>query len=91
MYVPPHPLIKHWVAILRNRDTPGPIFRSAAAELGRLLLYEAARDWLPTIDAQLETPVGTADVTFVDPTQPIKVTFWTLSFAVTATLHSLLL
>lgn len=26
MYVPPHPLIKHWVSILRNEKTPCPIF-----------------------------------------------------------------
>lgn len=73
VYVPPHPLVKHWVAIMRNKDTPGPIFRSAAAELGRILLYEAVREWLPTLDAQVETPLGLADVTFIDPTQPIKV------------------
>lgn len=53
VYVPPHPLIKHWVAVLRNKQTPDVIFRSAAAELGRILIYEAARDWLPTIDAQV--------------------------------------
>eukprot|EP00887_Chlorella_sp_A99_P004099 scaffold23.g4099.t1 len=73
IYVPPHPLIKHWVAVLRNKGTPTPLFRSAAAELGRLLVYEAARDWLPTIDGQVETPEGVADVTFIDPTHPVKV------------------
>jgi uracil phosphoribosyltransferase len=53
VYVPPHPLIKHWVAVLRNKDTPDVIFRSACAELGRLLIYEAAREWLPTVDTQV--------------------------------------
>ncbi|RZC19423.1 Uracil phosphoribosyltransferase isoform C [Glycine soja] len=47
VYVPPHPLIKHWVSVLRNEQTPCPIFRNAMAELGRLLMYEASRDWLP--------------------------------------------
>lgn len=36
-------------------------------------MYEAARDWLPTIDGQVQTPLGVADATFVDPMQPIKV------------------
>ncbi|KAH0454348.1 hypothetical protein IEQ34_016272 [Dendrobium chrysotoxum] len=44
--VPPHPLIKHWISVLRNEQTPCAIFRSAMAELGRLLIYEASRDWL---------------------------------------------
>lgn len=26
MFVPPHPLIKHWVSVLRNEQTPCPIF-----------------------------------------------------------------
>lgn len=43
VYVPPHPLVKHWVAICRNKDTPSAIFRNALAELGRILIYEAAR------------------------------------------------
>ncbi|EFN51808.1 hypothetical protein CHLNCDRAFT_27683, partial [Chlorella variabilis] len=73
IYVPPHPLVKHWLAVLRTKDTPSSIFRSAASELGRILVYEAARDWLPTIDGQVQTPLGVADATFVDPMQPIKV------------------
>ena len=43
------------------------------AELGRILVYEASRDWLPTVDTQVESPLGLADATFVDPTQPVKV------------------
>jgi len=58
---------------MRNKDTPSPIFRSAAAELGRILLYECVREWLPTMEGQLETPLGVADVTFVDPMKPILV------------------
>ncbi|GAQ92581.1 uracil phosphoribosyltransferase [Klebsormidium nitens] len=73
VYVPPHPLIKHWMAVLRNKDTPQPIFRSALAELGRCLIYEALRDWLPMIETQVETPCGVADVAFIDPTEPVKV------------------
>jgi hypothetical protein len=53
IYVPPHPLVGHWVAVLRNKGTPGPVFRNAAAELGRILIYEAARDWLETVEGQV--------------------------------------
>lgn len=73
MYVPPHPLVSHWVAVARNAASPAPMFRAALAELGRLLIYEATRDWLPTLEGSVATPCGTADVTFIDPGQPVKV------------------
>lgn len=73
VYVPPHPLVKHWLAVARNSTTPSPMFRSAVAELGRILIYEAVREFLPTLDGVIDTPMGPADVTFVDPTKPIKV------------------
>lgn len=40
VHVPPHPLVGHWLATLRSDMTPAPMFRSAMAELGRLLVYE---------------------------------------------------
>ncbi|KAK9813260.1 hypothetical protein WJX72_011584 [[Myrmecia] bisecta] len=73
VYVPPHPLIKHWLAVARNKASPPQMFRSALAELGRILIYEAARDWLPTRDGTVDTPVAEAEVMFVDPTRPVKV------------------
>lgn len=73
VYVPPHPLVKHWLAVARNASTPTPIFRSAIAELGRILIYEAVREFLPTVDGTVDTPMGPADVTCVDPMRPVKV------------------
>ena len=73
VYVPPHPLVKHWLAVARNVSTPTPIFRSAIAELGSILIYEAVREFLPTVDGMIETPMGPADVTCVDPMRPVKV------------------
>ncbi|XP_071720872.1 uracil phosphoribosyltransferase [Rutidosis leptorrhynchoides] len=73
VYVPPHPLIKHWVSVLRNEQTPCPIFKSAMAELGRLLMYEASRDWLPTVSGEIQTPLGVASVEFIDPREPVAV------------------
>lgn len=73
VYVPPHPLIKHWVSVLRNEQTPCPIFKNAMAELGRLLMYEASRDWLPTISGEIQSPMGVASVEFIDPREPVAV------------------
>ncbi|KAL7136401.1 hypothetical protein ABFS83_10G027800 [Erythranthe nasuta] len=73
VFVPPHPLIKHWVSVLRNEQTPSPVFRNAMAELGRLLMYEASRDWLPTISGDIQSPMGVASVEFVDPREPVAI------------------
>jgi uracil phosphoribosyltransferase len=73
IYVPPHPLIKHWLGVLRSASTPSPVFRSAMIELGRWLAYEAVRDWLPTIDMTIETPLATCPATFVDPEVPMAI------------------
>ncbi|KAE8099326.1 hypothetical protein FH972_017317 [Carpinus fangiana] len=73
VFVPPHPLIKHWVSVLRNEQTPSPIFRNAMAELGRLLMYEASRDWLPTVTGEIQSPMGVASVEFIDPREPMAV------------------
>ena len=73
VFVPPHPLINHWLAIARNVQTPPQVFRSTIAELGRLLIYECVRDWLPTFNAEVQGPVALAQVEMVDPTQPIAV------------------
>ena len=42
------------------------------AELGRILIYEAATEWLPTVNGQIETPLGIADCSFVDPLKTVK-------------------
>ncbi|KAI3443051.1 uncharacterized protein J3R85_000411 [Psidium guajava] len=73
VFVPPHPLIKHWVSVLRNEQTPCPVFKNAMAELGRLLMYEASRDWLPTIAGEIQSPMGVASVEFIDPREPVVV------------------
>eukprot|EP00246_Nothoceros_aenigmaticus_P003682 TRINITY_DN14867_c0_g2_i1.p1 TRINITY_DN14867_c0_g2~~TRINITY_DN14867_c0_g2_i1.p1 ORF type:complete len:180 (+),score=7.15 TRINITY_DN14867_c0_g2_i1:80-619(+) len=73
VFVPPHPLIKHWISVLRNEYTPGPMFKNALAELGRLLIYEASRDWLATVVGDIQTPCGIASVEFIDPREPVKV------------------
>jgi uracil phosphoribosyltransferase len=67
VYVPPHPLIKHWLGMARNKETSPKIMRQTLAELGKWLTYEAIREWLPTIDIQIPTPMADANATFVHP------------------------
>lgn len=73
IYVPPHPLIKHWLAVARDRATPSVLFRSAMTELGRWLTYEAAREWLPTTETTVQSPLASCPATFIDPEMPIAV------------------
>ncbi|BAY90362.1 MULTISPECIES: uracil phosphoribosyltransferase [unclassified Tolypothrix] len=73
VYVPPHPLIKHWLAVARDAATPSVLFRSAMVELGRWLTYEAAREWLPTLETTVQSPLDTTAATFIDPQVPVAV------------------
>ncbi|MEO0826565.1 MAG: uracil phosphoribosyltransferase [Cyanobacteria bacterium J06635_15] len=73
VYVPPHPLIKHWLGVSRDVATPSVLFRSAMTELGRWLTYEAIRDWLPTLDTTVETPLGESAATFINPEVPVAI------------------
>ncbi|MDG2989507.1 uracil phosphoribosyltransferase [Candidatus Synechococcus calcipolaris G9] len=73
VYVPPHPLIKHWLAVVRDAMTPTPLFRAGMTELGRWLAYEASRDWLPTQETVVETPLTSCAATVIDATTPLIV------------------
>lgn len=73
VYVPPHPLIKHWLAVARDVSTPSVLFRSAMTELGRWLTYEAIRDWLPVVETAVRTPLAPCPVTFINPETPIVI------------------
>lgn len=71
--VPPHPLIQHWLGVARDVATPSVLFRSAITELGRWLTYEAARDWLPTQEISVQTPLAACPATFINPNIPMAV------------------
>lgn len=73
VYVPPHPLIKHWLGVARDAGTPAVLFKSAMTELGRWLTYEAVRDWLPTLDLMVETPLAPCPATMINPEVRIAV------------------
>ena len=73
VYVPPHPLIKHWLGVARDAATPSVLFRSAMTELGRWLTYEAARDWLPTEETMVQTPLASCPATLINLQVPVAV------------------
>jgi uracil phosphoribosyltransferase len=73
VYVPPHPLIQHWLAVARDQSTPSVLFRSAMTELGRWLTYEAIRDWMPTVETTVNTPLAPCAATFINPEAPVAV------------------
>lgn len=69
--VPPHPLLSHWLTVLRDAQTPQPLYGTALAELGRWLSYEALRDWLPQRQVNVQTSAGSAQGQVVDPAIPL--------------------
>lgn len=53
-----HPLIKHKISMLRDKNTGTNEFRKLIEEIAMLMGYEALRD-LPLEDVQVETPIET--------------------------------
>ena len=51
-----HPLIHHKLSLIRDRKTPGSLFRALIEEVGLLLAVEATRD-LPVEPVVIETPL----------------------------------
>ena len=56
LHIVDHPLIKHKLSIMRNKDTGPKEFRELLNEITLLLTYEASRN-LPTIEVEVETPL----------------------------------
>ena len=73
VYVPDHPLIKHWLGIARDQTTPTVLFKTAMTELGRWLTYEATRYWFLTLETTVQTPLTEAPATFINPETPLAV------------------
>lgn len=73
VYVPPHPLVKHWLGVARDAATPSVLFKTAMTELGRWLTYEAVRDWLPVEEMMVQTPLAPCSATLINPEVPIAV------------------
>ena len=54
-----HPLVKHKIAIMRNKATGTKEFKAVAKEIAMLMCYEATRE-LAVEDVDVETPITTA-------------------------------
>ncbi|MCQ2387057.1 MAG: uracil phosphoribosyltransferase [Clostridia bacterium] len=59
-----HPLIRHKVAIIRNKNTDTKNFRELIGEIATLMAYEAFKD-VPTQEITVETPLETVKQTVV--------------------------
>jgi uracil phosphoribosyltransferase len=64
VYESSHPLVKHKLTILRDKETKPKKFRELIREIAILLAYEATRD-LALEPASVETPMGTATGAFL--------------------------
>ena len=51
-----HPLIRHKLAIIRNKNTDTKQFREVVEELAMLMAYESFKD-VPTQEIEVETPL----------------------------------
>ena len=58
VFIMDHPLIKHKISMLRDKNTGTNEFRKLVEEIGILMGYEALRD-LPTEEVEIETPIET--------------------------------
>ncbi len=56
-----HPLVKHKVGLLRQKDIKVKDFRTIVSEIGVLLTYEATRDY-PTKTIKIDTWAGQTEV-----------------------------
>jgi uracil phosphoribosyltransferase len=59
VHIADHPLITHKLTVLRDKNTPSPVFRQLVEELVTLLAYEATRD-VRVEKVEIETPVTKA-------------------------------
>ncbi len=59
-----HPLIRHKLAIIRNKNTNTKQFRDVVSELATLMAYESFKD-VPTEEIEVETPLEVTKQTVV--------------------------
>jgi len=65
VHVMEHPLIKHKISLMRDKDTGTTEFRSLVEEIAMLEAYEALRD-LPLKDVEVETPLEKCMTPMID-------------------------
>ncbi|WP_062381705.1 uracil phosphoribosyltransferase [Demequina pelophila] len=72
LHVADHPLIRHKVTVLRDKNTKSPTFRLLVDELVTLLAYEATRQ-VRVAEREVETPLTSTVGTVIADPPPIIV------------------
>ncbi len=57
-----HPLLRHKLGILRDKNSSTQEFREITKEISRILAYEAMRDWNDMEEVKVETPMASTTV-----------------------------
>jgi uracil phosphoribosyltransferase len=57
-----HPLLKHKLGYLRDKNTASSEFRELMKEISRILAHEVMRDWKDMRLVEIETPISKATV-----------------------------
>lgn len=52
-----HPLVRHKISLLRDRDTKSVVFRALVREIAQLMTFEATRE-LQLVDREIVTPIA---------------------------------
>lgn len=72
IHVVEHPLVHHKLSLIRDRKTPGSLFRALIEEAGLILATEATRS-LPTESVVVETPLERTGTLRLKPLDPVLV------------------
>jgi uracil phosphoribosyltransferase len=72
LHVADHPLITHKLTVLRDENTPSPVFRQLTEELVTLLAYEATRS-VRVEPHEIRTPVTTTTGVKISEPRPLVV------------------
>ena len=75
VHVVDHPLVRHKLTLLRQKDRSTNSFRKLIAEVSLLLGYEATRD-LPLVDEEIETPLGKMRAPVLDGKKVVLIDIW---------------
>lgn len=59
-----HPLVQHKLSLMRDKDTPTPLFRQLLKEISQLLAYEITRE-MDMETREVETPMGVTTAPFI--------------------------
>ncbi len=57
-----HPLFKHKLGYLRDKNTNSVEFRRLVSEISTLLAYEAIRDWKDLVEVDIQTPIAATKI-----------------------------